>query len=95
MLCVCDTLALHALEQLNSRGISVPRQMSLIGYDDLPPCRYSSPALTTVRQPVEDLATAVATAIESLADGHPAGLGRPFTPQLIPRASCIAVAVNS
>ena len=90
VLCVCDTLALAVLEALNARAVAVPRRMSLIGFDDLAPCRFISPALTSVRQPVEDIGAAVAAAVAALADGHPAGIGRPFTPQLIVRESCIA-----
>jgi len=47
-----DQMALGAIELLREHGISVPRDVSFVGFDDSTDARYSSPALTTVRQDV-------------------------------------------
>ena len=48
-----DILALGALRCLIRRGIDVPGEVSIIGYDDVKFARYSRPALSTVRQDLE------------------------------------------
>lgn len=45
-----DFVALGALRALHERGIHVPRDMSLIGFDDIDLCLYVDPPLTTIRQ---------------------------------------------
>ena len=44
-----DHMALGVLRALHAKGIEVPRQMSVVGYDDLPESRFFEPPLTTVR----------------------------------------------
>jgi DNA-binding LacI/PurR family transcriptional regulator len=43
--------ALGALKRIRARGFSVPRDISLVGFDDLFVAQYADPPLTTVRQP--------------------------------------------
>jgi DNA-binding LacI/PurR family transcriptional regulator len=88
ILCLTDSIALHALEVLAEANLAVPDRVALIGFDDLPNSRYLHPALTTIRQPVEDIGEAVAGAVLALIEGRPPRLGRLFRPQLVPRASC-------
>ena len=38
------------------RGISIPGQLSVIGFDDVPMCEWMTPHLTTIRQPLEEMA---------------------------------------
>lgn len=45
-----DYYALDLMNFLREKGISVPEDISLVGFDDSPLCRLASPALTTVRQ---------------------------------------------
>jgi len=47
-----DAMALGALQALKERGISVPHQVALVGFDDLAEASHSTPPLTTVRQPL-------------------------------------------
>ncbi|GGM37441.1 LacI family DNA-binding transcriptional regulator [Promicromonospora citrea] len=55
-----DDTALGALRALREAGLSVPRDVSLVGFDDLPVAPWIDPALTTVRQPLAEMgATAV------------------------------------
>jgi len=55
LFCQNDLLAIGALRLLRERGRSVPGDVSVIGYDDMPICLYTSPSLSTVRQPRETL----------------------------------------
>jgi LacI family transcriptional regulator len=55
-----DDTALGALRALREAGLVVPRDVSLVGFDDLPIAPWIDPALTTVRQPLAEMgATAV------------------------------------
>ena len=51
-----DVIALGALRALADRGLEVPRDLSVVGYDGIPLAGYSIPRLTTVAQDVERLA---------------------------------------
>lgn len=53
------------------RGLSVPEQLSVIGFDDLAVARWASPPLTTVRQPLRDMGTLAARTILRLAGREP------------------------
>lgn len=51
-----DTLAGHLLRQCNALGIDVPRQLSIVGFDSSQFCERTRPRLTSVYQPVEQIA---------------------------------------
>lgn len=51
-----DLLALGALNAARVAGLNVPRQLSVIGFDDVPAARHASPPLTTFRQPASEIA---------------------------------------
>ncbi|SFP95907.1 DNA-binding transcriptional regulator, LacI/PurR family [Amycolatopsis arida] len=50
LLCMSDELAVAALTVARERGLAVPRDLSVVGFDDTPPVRWTEPPLTTVRQ---------------------------------------------
>jgi len=50
ILCGNDTMALGALRALSERGLRVPADVSVVGFDDIPDASYYMPPLTTVRQ---------------------------------------------
>ena len=64
-----DMMALGCLAAFGRAGISVPRDIALAGFDDIPICRYVHPALTTMRVPIVELGalalTELAAAIET------------------------------
>src|SRR5580704_9105292 len=58
-----DMTAFGAIRALAKAGIRVPEQCSVVGFDDVAPAAIYSPALTTVRQPMEAMGTAAATIV--------------------------------
>lgn len=48
-----DVIAMSALQVLGERGVRVPQDVGVIGYDDVVVAKYTNPPLTTVRQDVE------------------------------------------
>src|SRR5579883_178616 len=69
LLCTTDLLAMGALCALDESGLKVPRDISVIGWDDIPLAAYATPPLTTVRQPTADLARRAVTHLLDLIDG--------------------------
>jgi LacI family transcriptional regulator len=53
--CANDLLALGALDRLAERGIAVPDEISVSGFDDIPGAARTNPALSTVRLPMREL----------------------------------------
>ncbi len=51
-----DQMALGAYEALYERGLRTPDDVSIVGFDDLDGARWAVPPLTTVRQPLHDMA---------------------------------------
>jgi LacI family transcriptional regulator len=59
-----DETALGVIEAARSRGLRVPEDLSVVGFDDTPVARLAAPPLTTVRQPLREMgAVAVRTAL--------------------------------
>jgi len=56
LFCANDAMAVGALSRFQEQRIEVPRQVSVIGYDDTPSAEFSAPRLTTVRIPWRDVA---------------------------------------
>lgn len=69
-----DQTAYGAHLALYRRGIRVPDDISLIGFDDLPSSLYTTPPLTTVRQPMFDVGRLAAQALLRMVEGEPATL---------------------
>ena len=66
-----DEAAVGVIEAARGRGLRVPEDLSVVGFDDTPVARLAAPPLTTVRQPLREMgAVAVRTALR-LAAGEP------------------------
>jgi LacI family transcriptional regulator len=61
---------------LYRRGIRVPEDISLVGFDDIPSSAYTTPPLTTIRQPATRIGRAAARAVLKLMRGEPFDLPR-------------------
>lgn len=88
ILCATDQVAMGALAAAAARGLSVPADLSVAGFDDIPLAGYAIPALTTVRQPVEEImSAALGLLLDVVADaGVPPGV-RLIQPELVVRVS--------
>jgi len=83
-----DGMAVGALRAIRDRGLRVPDDIAIIGYDDLPLAAYTSPPLTSVHQPVSDMAAnAVRVLIEQIR-GEPAVTSVRLPVHLVVRDSC-------
>jgi DNA-binding LacI/PurR family transcriptional regulator len=88
VICASDPLALGVIQAARRAGLSVPADVSVVGYDDSRFMRYTDPALTTVRQPIEAMGRAVVERIVAQINGRSEFGGRLlFEPELIVRAS--------
>ncbi len=65
-----DLSAGGALRALRRRGIRVPEDVSLIGFDDIEYAANAEPALTTVRQPMYEMGSAAARLVLELVEGR-------------------------
>jgi LacI family transcriptional regulator len=65
-----DQMAFGVYEALRQRGLRVPDDVSVVGFDDLPEARWSSPPLTTVRQPLTEMGMLAARTVLRLARGE-------------------------
>ena len=86
--CGNDTMALGVIRALVERGLRVPGDVSVIGFDDVPEAGYYLPPLTTVRQDFSVLGRqALSTLIDRMSGAIPAGRRVRVAPELIIRAS--------
>ncbi len=91
--CFNDLLALGAMRVLHQRGVKIPEEIAVVGYDDIEDGRFSTPTLTTVSPDKVDIArTAVRLLSERLADGaHLAARGKVVEPKEITAPSQLVV----
>lgn len=88
IVCGSDLMALGAIRAVRQRGLAVPRDVSVVGYDDSPLIAFTDPPLTTVRQPVLPMASAAVRALLDEIRGQPAPRSEfVFAPELVVRAS--------
>jgi diguanylate cyclase (GGDEF)-like protein len=89
-----DQMALFAMNELLHRGIRVPGDICIGGFDNLISARACSPALTTVGQPVFDLGkSALCLLIDIIEGKKTAGTGVTLPSRLILRRSCGCISV--
>ncbi len=83
-----DLSALGVLNAVAESGRSVPDDVSVVGFDDLRLAAYTSPPLTTVRQPGAEIARLATEILIGLTEGKPAERMRHLLePELVVRAS--------
>lgn len=83
-----DAMALAAGDALKSRGLRVPRDVVVTGFDDLVHARLASPPLTTVRQPLDRMAVAGVQAILDQLAGRQVEPRIELPVEFVPRESC-------
>lgn len=86
-----DLMAIGAMHVLGEHGISVPVEMAVMGFDDIPLCQFTNPALTTMRQPIEEMGSlAVDLLLQRIrSEDHYRAKHIRLRPELMVRASTI------
>jgi LacI family transcriptional regulator len=87
VICGNDVLAIGALAECQARGVAVPRELSVTGFDDLEMSAVVAPALTTVHFPTAELGSYAAQHLLARLAGKPFELRTELPVELIVRAS--------
>ncbi|MFI8853788.1 LacI family DNA-binding transcriptional regulator [Streptomyces sp. NPDC053499] len=88
VVCASDMMALGAIRAARQRGLTVPGDVSVIGFDDSPLIAFTDPPLTTIRQPVTAMGQAAVRALLEEIGGTPAPHSEfVFLPELVVRGS--------
>jgi LacI family repressor for deo operon, udp, cdd, tsx, nupC, and nupG len=91
LFCGNDEMAIGALRAIKSRGLRVPEDISVVGFDDIRFARYSDPPLTTIAQPAGEIGREAATLlIEILQHAEVPPRKRILPTQLVVRGSAAA-----
>ncbi len=84
-----DYMAIGAMRAIKDQGLSIPGDISIIGFDNTLEAAYVEPALTTIRQPLQEMGEkAVDLAIRSMNDENFEPQTLAIKPELIKRQSC-------
>ncbi|TQJ30072.1 LacI family DNA-binding transcriptional regulator [Microbacterium sp. SLBN-146] len=82
-----DLVAMGLLSSLADRSVRVPDDLSVVGFDDIPFARYTSPALTTAAVPAGELGAQAWAALHALLTGTTPQPFVSLTPEVVVRAS--------
>jgi DNA-binding LacI/PurR family transcriptional regulator len=94
IVCASDPLALGAIRAARRAGLSVPADVSVVGYDDSAFMNCTDPPLTTVRQPIEAIGRAAVAMLTGQIEGSPVQAEELFfEPELVARGSTAAAPV--
>ena len=86
--CAADIMALGAMDVARYElGITIPDELSIVGFDDIPIASYPAYDLTTIRQPVDQMITTAVSIIMSTAEGVPTEQSHLLPGELIIRGS--------
>jgi len=89
--CANDQMALGLIHGAFDRGISVPGDLSVIGFDDIPESAHFLPPLTTIKQDFEILGRRSIESLVSRVEGTEVTFDVPVRPNLVVRASTLPV----
>jgi len=84
VLCYSDAIAAAVLQEAHDRGLRVPQDLSVVGFDDNPLARRTRPTLTTVRQDSTEKGRVAAAALTAVITRHPEAPAPPVEHVLLP-----------
>lgn len=88
LVCVSDSIALGAMTAARARGLTFGQDIAVVGFDDTPTASVVDPPLTTVRQPIEECASAAAELLlDALTDDINGPSSRLLSPTLVVRGT--------
>jgi DNA-binding LacI/PurR family transcriptional regulator len=68
VICSSDVIAIGVLLEAHARGIRVPEELSIVGFDGIDATTWTQPTLTTVEQPIAEIADTAVRALQALID---------------------------
>jgi DNA-binding LacI/PurR family transcriptional regulator len=96
IICASDPLALGAIRAVRRAGMSVPADVSVVGYDDSAFMSCTDPPLTTVRQPIDALGRAAVELLTGQIEGAQVAAEELFfEPEIVARGSTAAALVRA
>ena len=66
VICSSDLMAIGVLQEAVAQGLRTPEDLSVVGFDGIEAAAWTSPALTTVEQPIEEIAETAVNALRTL-----------------------------
>jgi len=84
-----DVSAIALMHEFMNRGLKIPEEVGIVGYDDIAMSALVNPALTTVNQNLDRLAHFAMNSIENLLAGKKQSKGREVLPELVIRNSTV------
>ena len=95
VLCCNDVAAVGAIKTLTSRGLQAGRDIALIGFDDLPLCRFTQPALTTIEFSPREIARQAFSALIEEIEGAGEKANFEYKTRFVLRESTCAPALQA
>ena len=83
VVCANDEMAAGAMAAAHERGLELPKELSIVGFDDAPISRYVYPKLTTIHYPIADMGTMAARWVLKNVYEQPQDVQQAFEPQLV------------
>ena len=68
VICSSDLMAIGVMNEAVHRGLRVPEELSIVGFDGVDAADWTYPLLTTVEQPIDEIAETAVTALKTLID---------------------------
>ncbi|HEY5800736.1 MAG TPA: LacI family DNA-binding transcriptional regulator [Burkholderiaceae bacterium] len=90
VICYNDLMALGFMKEAGNLGLSIPRDLSVVGFDNIPYGKYMTPALTTVDLQSERMGATAMEKLLAVIRGEPVEKLTKVAPQLVLRASTVA-----
>lgn len=91
IVCFNDVSAIGCIRALHDAGLQVPRQVSVVGFDDIQAASYHVPSLTTIRQPLRQMGATAATLLLKKIAGESTESVIRIEPELVVRESTTKV----
>lgn len=66
IICINDIMTMGIIKRLNEKGVAIPDDVSVMGFDDVMFSKLTSPSLTTVRQPIKEICEKTVELLESM-----------------------------
>lgn len=90
--CSNDYMAVGAMKRIKEAGLSIPEDVSIMGYDDMDIARVVTPSLSSVKQPLDKVGELAAEELIRLVEGKKTNVHKILLkPEIIKRQSCAAI----